>query len=63
MKLIYRGSRDGMTGKDFHKKCDKKGETITLIKMRKEIYLEDMLLFLGQVKLNFIMLQIIFIYI
>ena len=35
MELIYRGSRDGMTGKDFHKKCDKKGETITLIKNEK----------------------------
>ena len=32
MELIYRGSRDG---KDFHKKCDNKGETITLIKNEK----------------------------
>ena len=35
MELIYRGSKDGMTGKDFHKKCDNKGETITLIKNEK----------------------------
>ena len=35
MELIYRGSRDGMTDNDFHKKCDKKGETITLIKNEK----------------------------
>ena len=32
MELIYRGSRDG---KDFHKKCNNKGETITLIKNEK----------------------------
>ena len=35
MELIYRGSRDGMTGKDFHRKCDNEGETITLIKNEK----------------------------
>ena len=35
MELIYRGNRDGMTGNDFHKKCDNKGETITLIKNEK----------------------------
>ena len=35
MELIYRGSRDGMTGDDFHKKCDNKGETITIIKNEK----------------------------
>ena len=32
IELIYRGSRDG---KDFHKKCDNKGETITLIQNEK----------------------------
>ena len=35
MKLTFRGNRDGMTGNDFHKKCDNKGETITLIKNEK----------------------------
>ena len=30
--LIFRGSRDGMTCNDFHKKCDNQGPTITLIK-------------------------------
>ena len=30
MKLIYRGTRDGMTSKDFHDKCDNKGKTICL---------------------------------
>ena len=30
MKLIYRGTRDGMTSKDFHNKCDNKGKTICL---------------------------------
>ena len=32
IELIYRGSRDG---KDFHKKCENEGETITLIKNEK----------------------------
>ena len=30
LKLIYRGTRDGMTNKDFHNKCDDKGKTICL---------------------------------
>ena len=30
MKLLYRGTRDGMSGKDFHNKCDNKGKTICL---------------------------------
>ena len=30
MELIYRGTRDGMTAKDFHNKCDNKGKTICL---------------------------------
>ena len=49
MELIYRGTRDGMISNVFHNKCDNKVESIILIKMRKEIYLEDMLLFLGLV--------------
>ena len=36
MELIYRGSRDGMTGKSFHDKCNNKGQTITLIMNEKE---------------------------
>ena len=35
MELIFRGSRDGMTGTNFHKKCENEGETITLIKNEK----------------------------
>ena len=30
MRLIFRGTRDGMTSKDFHNKCDNKGKTISL---------------------------------
>ena len=30
MTLLYRGSKDGMTSKDFHEKCDNQGKTITL---------------------------------
>ncbi len=32
MELIYRGTRDGSSAKDFHNKCDDKGPTITLFK-------------------------------
>ena len=31
IKLIYRGSRDGFQSKNFHEKCDNKGETLTII--------------------------------
>lgn len=30
MVLLYRGTRDGMTSKIFHDKCDNQGKTITL---------------------------------
>ena len=30
MKLIYRGTRDGMTSEDFHNKCDDRVNTISL---------------------------------
>ena len=35
MELLFRGSRDGMTSKDFHDKCDNKGQTITLYQNQK----------------------------
>ena len=38
MELIYRGSRDGMTSKNFHDKCDNKGPTITLYQNEKCIF-------------------------
>ena len=38
MELIYRGTRDGMTSKNFHDKCDNKGPTITLYKNEKCIF-------------------------
>jgi hypothetical protein len=31
MILIYKGSKDGYEAKDFHSKCDNKGETITFV--------------------------------
>lgn len=31
--LLYRGSRDGWRSSDFHKCCDNKGPTVTLIKV------------------------------
>ena len=30
MTLLYRGTKDGMTSKHFHEKCDNQGKTITL---------------------------------
>ena len=35
-QLIYRSSRDGMTHKDYHNKCDNKGKVIILIKNDKD---------------------------
>ena len=35
MELLYRGTRDGMTGDAFHNRCNNKGPTITLIKNEK----------------------------
>ena len=32
-RLLYRGSRDGWHASDFHKCCDNKGPTVTLIKV------------------------------
>ncbi len=34
MTLLYRGSRDGWTPKDFHRLCDGKSPTITLFKVK-----------------------------
>ena len=31
-ELLYRGTRDGFKGKDFHKRCDNKSKTLTIIK-------------------------------
>ncbi len=33
LSLLYRGSRDGWMGKDFHSRCDLKGPTLTLIQI------------------------------
>ncbi|KAG9292154.1 hypothetical protein G9A89_005298 [Geosiphon pyriformis] len=33
-KLLLRGSRDGFSPNDFHRLCDKKGATVTLIKVK-----------------------------
>ena len=33
-KLLYRGQKDGMDANVFHQKCDEKGPTITLLKIR-----------------------------
>jgi len=36
MELLYRGSRDGSTSKEFHDRCDNKGPTICLYKNDKD---------------------------
>ncbi|GES83724.1 carbohydrate-binding module family 13 protein [Rhizophagus clarus] len=33
-KLIFRGSRDGFTANEFHKICDNKSHTVTIIKVK-----------------------------
>ena len=35
MKLLFRGSRDGMTSKVFHDKCDNQGPTLSLFRNEK----------------------------
>ena len=32
--LLFRGSRDGFTPEDFHRLCDNKGPTVTIIKVK-----------------------------
>ena len=32
--LLFRGSEDGWSFKEFHTRCDKKGATITLFKIK-----------------------------
>ena len=32
LELLFRGTKDGMTANDFHKKCDNQGPTVSLIK-------------------------------
>jgi hypothetical protein len=31
LELLYRASRDGWQGQDFHSRCDNKGATVTVI--------------------------------
>ena len=50
LKLLYRGSRDGNTAESFHNKCNNLGATICLYKNEKDVYLEDIILFLGRMK-------------
>ena len=35
MELLYRGTRDGMSGDAFHNKCNNKGPTISIFKNEK----------------------------
>lgn len=35
-KLVYRGTRDGDSAKEFHKRCDKIGQNLTLVKTDKD---------------------------
>jgi hypothetical protein len=38
MILLYRGSRDGWTSKDFHRLCDGKSPTISLLKIKNGLF-------------------------
>ena len=35
-QLLTRGSRDGFTGEVFHKMCDNKGPTVTVLRLKNE---------------------------
>eukprot|EP01114_Cavostelium_apophysatum_P013813 TRINITY_DN3434_c0_g1_i1.p1 TRINITY_DN3434_c0_g1~~TRINITY_DN3434_c0_g1_i1.p1 ORF type:complete len:326 (+),score=52.32 TRINITY_DN3434_c0_g1_i1:40-1017(+) len=37
-KLLYRGSRDGFKGRDFHQHCNQKGPTVTVIKSSEYVF-------------------------
>jgi hypothetical protein len=37
--LLYRGSRDGFQGKDFHWKCDGHANTLTIVKAKESSYI------------------------
>ena len=37
VELLYRGTRDGDSAKDFHEKCDNKGPTLTICKEKNGI--------------------------
>ena len=49
LELLYRGSRDGVQVKHFIKNVTIRDPLYAYIKMKKDIFLEDLLLFLGQV--------------
>ena len=34
--MIYRGTEDGFKGKDFHRKCNKQGNTFCILKTKAE---------------------------
>jgi hypothetical protein len=36
--LLYKASRDGWQGNNFHSRCDNKGETVTVIKVNNNIF-------------------------
>ena len=38
MKLCYRASVDGWRARDFHRKCDHVGPTVTLVKCRSNVF-------------------------
>jgi len=59
MKLLYRGTRDGMTHDNFHINVIIKDQQLVYLKMIKEIFLEDMLLLIGQVMVIIDQLQIL----
>ena len=61
MELIYRGTRDGSDSQTFHNKCDIKVQQYVYVKMKKIIFLEDMLLYLGHLMV-IIMLQTVVFY-
>ena len=38
LKLLFRGSENGFSSNEFHKRCDNKGATITIVKSNNHIF-------------------------
>ena len=63
MELIYRGSRDGTTSNIFHNKCDNKGPKLIYLKMIKEIFMENIVQYLGIIMEDFnLFLKLLFLH-
>jgi hypothetical protein len=45
--LIYKGTRDGFTSSDFHRMCNNRGATLTLIQTRNRLFMKNRQMIFG----------------